>query len=92
MGLFVGAKTLWLEPLMSVRVGEAKALLDAILWSIELGFDRIIFSIDAKYVADSFNSWTHDRTKYGDIIRQCRCLVEYSRSNSHVEFFKREAS
>jgi len=27
MGLFVGAKTLWLEPLMSDRVGEAQALL-----------------------------------------------------------------
>jgi len=62
------------------------------LCSIELGFDRIIFSINAKYVADSFNSWTHDLKKYGDIIRQCRCLVEYNSSNSHVEFFKREAS
>lgn len=92
LGLFVGAKTLWLDLLMAVRVGEAKLLLGAISLIIELGFDRVIFTTDAKYVADNFNSLTQDNAKYGAIIRQCRYLVESSCSNSHVEFSRREAN
>jgi len=43
-GLFVRAKTTWLQLVMEVRLGETIALLKALEWPIkELGFQDVIF-------------------------------------------------
>jgi len=55
MGLFVGARTTWLEPILSVPVGEAKAPFTVICWIKELKFDNVIFTIDSKIVDDASN-------------------------------------
>jgi len=53
--LFVGDKTTWLQSVMEVRLGEAIALLKALEWIKELGFQDVIFSLDSKTIVDDFN-------------------------------------
>lgn len=55
-GLFVGDKTIWLQPIMEVSLGEAVALLKALEWIKELGFQDVIFSHGSKTIIDDFNS------------------------------------
>lgn len=47
-GVFIGAKTHWISPILDVSLGEAMSLLLAIKWVRELGFTNIIFELDAK--------------------------------------------
>ena len=55
MGLFVGARTTWLEPILYVLVGETKTVLTAICWTKELEIDNVIFTADSKIVSDASN-------------------------------------
>jgi len=44
IGFFLGARTVWLELILSVNVGEENALLTIIEWINEIGsIDNIIF-------------------------------------------------
>lgn len=39
--MFMGAKTMWLQPLVDVKVGEALVLLEALEWRRELCFHNL---------------------------------------------------
>ncbi|XP_024628604.1 uncharacterized protein [Medicago truncatula] len=67
-GMFIGAKTIWLQPIMSVDIGEASGLLAAMEWVRELEFKKVIFCLDSKGVVDSFNSHVRDDTELGSIL------------------------
>jgi len=56
LGMFIGAKTIWLQPIMPVDIGEALGLLAAMEWVRELEFKKVIFCLDSKGVVDSLNS------------------------------------
>jgi len=55
--IFIGAKTIWLPPIMSVDMGEALGLLAAMEWVRELEFKKVIFCLNSKGVVDSLNSY-----------------------------------
>lgn len=48
--MFMGAKTIWLQPIMSIDKGEALELLAAMKWVRELEFKKIIVCLDSKVV------------------------------------------
>lgn len=53
---------------ISVKEGDAYGLLQAIKWVAKLGFNDVIFELDAKVVVDFFNKPTVDFTYFGFII------------------------
>jgi hypothetical protein len=81
-GMYMGAKSMWFQPLMDVRIGEAVGLLSAIEWMQELEFKQVVFSLDAKSIVDSFNMYTHDRTELGSILSNCRSMISSLCNNS----------
>ncbi|AET04041.1 hypothetical protein MTR_8g079540 [Medicago truncatula] len=60
--MFVGAKMIWLQPIMLVDTGEALGLLAALEWARELEFKKIIFCLNSKGVVASCNSHVRDDT------------------------------
>jgi len=91
-GMFIGAKIIWLQPIMSVDIEEALGLLAAIEWVRELEFKKIIFCLDSKGVVDSLNSQVRDNTELGSILARCRVNLSSICNNSYVEFSRREAN
>jgi hypothetical protein len=91
-GMYMGAKTMWFQPLMDVRIGEVVGLLSVIERVQELEFKQVVFSLDAKSIVDSFNMCTHDRTELGSILSNCRSMISSLCNNSYVEFIRREAN
>jgi len=87
-GMFIGAKTIWLQPIMSVDIGEALGLLAAMEWLRELEFNKVIFCLDSKREVDSLNSQVRDDTKLGSILARCRVNLSSIYNNSYVEFSK----
>ncbi|AES72451.1 hypothetical protein MTR_3g090920 [Medicago truncatula] len=74
--MFMGAKTIWLQPIMSIDKGEALELLAAMKWVRELEFKKII-------VYDA---------ELGSILARCRVNLSDIRNNSYVDFSKRDAN
>jgi len=91
-GMFIGAKTIWLQPIMSVDIGEALRLQAAMEWVRELEFKKVICCLDSKGVVDSLNSQVRDDTKLGSILARCRVNLSGFCNNSYVEFSTREAN
>lgn len=64
LGVFMLAKSHWRAMDLTVRKGEAFALLLAIKWSQSLRLQQVIFETDCKSVADSFNSAALDVSEF----------------------------
>ncbi|PNY04704.1 cytochrome p450 [Trifolium pratense] len=62
-GIFMGVRTLWLQPVLTVAIEDALGLLAMIDWPKELAFENVIFSLDSKGVVDSLYSDVRDATK-----------------------------
>lgn len=84
--MFMGAKTIWLQPIMSIDKGEALELLAVMEWVRELEFKKVIVCLDSKVVVDSFNTHVRDDTELGSILARCRVNLSDIRNNSYVEF------
>lgn len=54
-GLFIVAKTIWVQPVVPLNVGEAIRLLTTMKWIVQLGFNNALFAMDSKVVVDVFN-------------------------------------
>ncbi|XP_045802565.1 uncharacterized protein LOC123896188 [Trifolium pratense] len=91
-GMFMGARTLWYQPVTTVAIGEVLRLLAAIDWVKELTFENVIFCEDSKEVADSLYSDERDATELGSILTRCRDDLSNFCNNSYVEFSRREAN
>ncbi|XVF88587.1 hypothetical protein PTKIN_Ptkin19aG0062900 [Pterospermum kingtungense] len=74
-----------------VKECEALALLDAITWVADLGFERVIFETDAKLVVDAIRSWDTDFTEFGSIIAKCWAFLHQGNSYS-VSYVRRQAN
>ncbi|CAN1188770.1 hypothetical protein LINPERHAP2_LOCUS39526 [Linum perenne] len=63
---------------MAARVKEAEALTlrDVMIWMRDMGFGDVEFESDAQFVVDSVNREENDETEFGDIVQQCRSLLE----------------
>jgi hypothetical protein len=91
-GMFMLAKTTWLQLIMIVEIGEALGLLAAMDWVNKLVFERVIFCLDSKAVVDSFISGARDNTELGSILARCRVSLSDICNNSNVELSEREAN
>ncbi|CAN1129696.1 Putative ribonuclease H protein At1g65750 [Linum perenne] len=56
------------------REGEAAALVSAMRWLVEEGFDTVIFEVDAEEVGHAVNSELTDDSEFGCLISMCREL------------------
>ncbi|CAN1220486.1 hypothetical protein LINPERPRIM_LOCUS1920 [Linum perenne] len=64
------------QTLVPVKEAEALALLEALSWLGELGFEEVEIESDAKVVVDSLNRFDYDGTEFGDILNQCRNILD----------------
>jgi len=90
MRLSVGARTVWLEPILFVPAGEVRALLTAMCWIKELGFATVICFIDSKIVTDAFNDNRQDysdATLFNNIVIQALLLCVWERINSSIKLY-----
>lgn len=72
MSLFLHGRTLLVEELLaplsvlfvvlSIMLGEAMGISQALQWVTELGFDGIDFSLGSKIIVDSFNGESKHNT------------------------------
>ncbi|CAN1145575.1 hypothetical protein LINPERHAP2_LOCUS14755 [Linum perenne] len=59
-----------------VKEAEARALADALSWLRDLGYEEVEIESDAKAVVDSLNNYENDLTEVGDILNQCRDILD----------------
>ncbi|CAN1797971.1 hypothetical protein LINPERHAP1_LOCUS21500 [Linum perenne] len=71
-GVVVSIQTSWRRGLPTVREGEALALLEALEWLENSGYNDVIIEVDSSSVAAAVMSYEDDETEFGDIIVQCR--------------------
>ena len=70
-GQFVACATTIFNSLTEVREGEALGLHEALSWVKRLGYQQVVFELDAKSVVDAVNSDLHmsDVSEFGSIIQ-----------------------
>ncbi|KAL8496020.1 hypothetical protein ACS0TY_019945 [Phlomoides rotata] len=73
------------------KEGEAIGLHEARSWINDLGFKRVIFEMDAKFVVDAVNGEDTPRTTYSDIVAGYRGVLKDNRGWS-VVWVNREAN
>lgn len=74
LGKFIGAKTLWFQPMLEVNNGDTFGLLSAFEWMRGKEFKKIVFTLDAKGVVYSFHSSMQDNTELESIIASRRAI------------------
>ncbi|AES59299.1 hypothetical protein MTR_1g017840 [Medicago truncatula] len=69
---FVLAKTISLNVVHSVDVGEAMGLYHALEWLSNMQFDNVDFAMDSKTTHDAFHSHRYDVSEFSHITSQTR--------------------
>lgn len=59
-GNFIKSFTIWFNPILIVREGEAMGLLYALCWDKDLGIQNVIFDLDSKTVVDAIKNPRED--------------------------------
>lgn len=72
---FMMAKSHWRDTMLSVKEGEAFALLVAIQWIKDIGLQYVIFESDSKSVVDNIHSSLLYVDEYGSLITHCKSLL-----------------
>lgn len=57
-------------------------ILEAMKWIASIGVDNVIFELDAKLVADSFNSQKVNNSELGAIVSLCKIFSCSNFTNS----------
>jgi hypothetical protein len=78
--------------LVSVDVGEAMRLHEALHWVGDMQMDGVDFVLDSKLTTDAFLSSRNDISEFGTIISSCRSFFSSTFVNSRVEFTRRQAN
>ncbi|CAN1729193.1 hypothetical protein LINPERHAP1_LOCUS527 [Linum perenne] len=74
-GSLVGCRTTWKTGKPEVREGEAWALLDAMLWVEQSGYENVIFEVDSVEVEAATRRVRREGTEFGAIIDECRSVL-----------------
>ena len=92
-GQFVACATTVLHRLHEVREGEAIGLKEALSWVKGLGYQKVMFELDAKSVVDAvnFDLCRTDVSEFGSIIQQCIYMLDQAQ-NFHVCYVWRQAN
>lgn len=64
-GSFLLVKSLQIDYVLPVKVGEALALLQALKWVAEVGVNRVMFEMDCQQVVQSINFGCTDVAEFG---------------------------
>jgi len=67
-------------------------LLSTLDWVHDLNLGSIDFEFDAKEGVDSILSLTHDTTKFGIIIHNCKIIFKQYYVNYNIEFVRRQVN
>jgi len=66
-GWYALARTLWITPLCTTKVGKSLGSLQAIQWVHDLRFDNVDFTLDSKKMIDNFHKESIDVTEFGAV-------------------------
>ncbi|XVE88895.1 hypothetical protein DITRI_Ditri19aG0105500 [Diplodiscus trichospermus] len=86
-GVFITSRSTFHEGLYTAWEAEAVGLLEALSWSLALGFENVLFELDAKNVVAAVNSSLEDISEFGSIILRSRKL--FSMDSSYKVVFAR---
>ncbi|CAN1191227.1 hypothetical protein LINPERHAP2_LOCUS40934 [Linum perenne] len=84
MGYLIRCRAAWSVGLPEPREGEALALLDAMCWIEEEGFQQVVFEIDSEIVAGAVNGGDEDLSEFGGIVERCKQFLLVRRDCSVV--------
>lgn len=68
---FILGRTVWHHQRLPVHEGEAIALLEAVMWIIDLGLQYVVLESDWKMVVDHIHKNQHAFSKFATIINHC---------------------
>ncbi|CAN1800986.1 Putative ribonuclease H protein At1g65750 [Linum perenne] len=83
-GRMIRCRAAWSIGMPEPREGEALALLDAMVWIEEEGYQQVIFEVDSEIVAGAVNGRDEDLSEFGGIIERCRSFLHVRRDCSVV--------
>ncbi|CAN1805614.1 hypothetical protein LINPERHAP1_LOCUS24336 [Linum perenne] len=78
-GNLIRCRAAWSTGLLEPREGEALALLDAMEWVEEEGFQQVQFEVDSEIVAKAVNGSESDLSEFGGIIDRCKQFLCFRR-------------
>lgn len=90
-GQFILAQMVHSQPILAPKEGEAYALMLAITWLTNLGYEEAILEFDCKLLVDHLHSSIEDHTEFGDLVMQCKYLLSF-KPLFKVHFIKRQAN
>ncbi|CAN1854604.1 hypothetical protein LINPERHAP1_LOCUS41395 [Linum perenne] len=88
-GAVVSCRTSWRIGKPEVREGEALALLDALLWIEQSGYEQVIFEVDSAEVESATRREGRESTEFGMIISDCKDVL-VSRQDFRVVVVRRD--
>ncbi|XVF47274.1 hypothetical protein PTKIN_Ptkin03bG0096400 [Pterospermum kingtungense] len=74
-GIFLCCQTCFVAGLFKVNEGEALALLKALKWVRNLGYQKAYFEMDAKTETTALVSLVQDFTEFGDILNNYKSVL-----------------
>lgn len=86
------SKTIWVQPIVPVNIGEGMRLLAAMEWIIELSFTNVVFPMHSKIVVDVFMCASQDITVLRVILSKCRSFLNLICNNYHIKFIRRKTN
>ncbi|XVF47814.1 hypothetical protein PTKIN_Ptkin03bG0141100 [Pterospermum kingtungense] len=88
---FLCCRTLFHYGLIFVKEAKLIALLEALYWVRDLGWDHVIFEMDAQKVVNVVTRNVDDQTKFGAMIAQAKSVLTQM-AGFQVTFTKRQAN
>lgn len=90
-GQFILAQMVYSQPTLAPKEGEAYALLLAITWLTNFGYEEAILESNCKLLVDHLHSSIEDHTEFGDFVMQRKHLLRF-KPLFKVHFIKRQAN
>lgn len=88
-GSFLKAQTITATGSASPKEAEARAFSNGISWIRLINIQNVIFDVDSKQVADSFNHFSKGNSDFNLIMSKCRYDFSFF-LNSRVGFIQRQ--
>ncbi|KAK6126239.1 hypothetical protein DH2020_040011 [Rehmannia glutinosa] len=76
VGVFVVARTFWVQGIYEVREAEALGVREALSWIRSLRLSKVVIETDAKYVVDGLLSSVMGDSEFDTILYECRKLLQ----------------
>ncbi|XP_075499854.1 uncharacterized protein LOC142538418 [Primulina tabacum] len=90
-GSFIICRTSLHHGAALVKEAEAIAILEALSWIKDMGYDKVIVETDSKISADAIHSDARDLTEFGLTITPCRAIIR-NQTSFKVDHVRRQAN